>query len=128
MTTRLDDSVMKRSPRKKQKKEFPGGPVIRIQCFHCQRGGSIPGPTTKILQGFLYPQFYEKKPRFLLGRTKGKHGGTELRSQSTNPFIFLIPHPPSSSEEQQGDLGGHKGMKVTLQNFKMPDMAILIHK
>ena len=127
MTTRLDASVMKRSPRKKQKREFPGGPVIRIQCFHCQGGGSIPGPTTKILQGFLYPQFYEKKPGFLLGRTKGKHGGTELRSQSTiHSFSWLPPH--SSSEQQQGDLGGHKGMKVTLQNFKMPDMAILIHK
>ena len=30
--------------------EFPGGPVVRIQCFHCVGLGSIPGQGTKILQ------------------------------------------------------------------------------
>ena len=125
MSTRQDVSVMKRSLRKKQKREFPGGPVIRIRCFHCQGWGSIPGQTTKILQGYLYPQIYEKRPGSLPGRAKGKHGGTELRLQSTIPLIFLIL---SNSEQQQGGLGGHKGMKVTLQNLKMPDMAILLHK
>lgn len=36
MSTRQDVSVMKRSLRKKQKREFSGGPVIRIWCFYCQ--------------------------------------------------------------------------------------------
>ena len=99
--------------------------MIRIRCFHCQGWGSIPGPTTKILQSYLYPQIYEKRPGSLPGRAKGKHGGMELRLQSTIPLIFLIL---PNSEQQQGGLGGHKGMKVTLQNLKMPDMAILFHK
>ena len=30
--------------------EFPGSPVVRIQCFHCWGPGSIPGQGTKILQ------------------------------------------------------------------------------
>ena len=30
--------------------EFPGGPVIRIQRFHCHGPGSIPGEGTKITQ------------------------------------------------------------------------------
>ena len=28
--------------------EFPGGPVVRTQCFHCGDPGSIPGQGTKI--------------------------------------------------------------------------------
>ena len=24
-------------------REFPGGPVVKTQCFHCQGPGSIPG-------------------------------------------------------------------------------------
>ena len=27
--------------------EFPGGPVVRARCFHCQGRGSIPGQRTK---------------------------------------------------------------------------------
>ena len=30
--------------------EFPGGPVVRILCFHCWGPGSISGKGTKILQ------------------------------------------------------------------------------
>ena len=30
--------------------EFPGGPVVRTQCFYCQGPGLIPGRGTKILQ------------------------------------------------------------------------------
>ena len=30
--------------------EFPGRPVVRTQCFHCQSPGSIPGRGTKIQQ------------------------------------------------------------------------------
>ena len=30
--------------------EFPGGPVVRAPCFHCEGPGSIPGQGTKILQ------------------------------------------------------------------------------
>lgn len=124
MSTRQDVSVMKRSLRKKQKREFPGGPVIRIWCFHCQGQGSIPGPTTKILQGYLYLQVYEKRPGSLPGRAKGKHGGMELRLQSTIPLIFLIPQFRAAARRSWGT----QGMKVTLQNLKMPDMAILFHK
>ena len=31
-------------------REFPGGPMVRTQRFHCQGPGSIPGQRTKILQ------------------------------------------------------------------------------
>ena len=31
-------------------REFPGGLVVRTQCFHCKGPGSIPGQGTKILQ------------------------------------------------------------------------------
>ena len=30
--------------------EFPEGPVVRIQLFHCHSPGSIPGWGTKLLQ------------------------------------------------------------------------------
>ena len=30
--------------------EFPGSPVVRIQCFHCQGPGSIPAQGTEVLQ------------------------------------------------------------------------------
>ena len=30
--------------------EFPGGPVVRTQCFHCWDLGLIPGQGAKILQ------------------------------------------------------------------------------
>ena len=30
--------------------KYPGGPVVRTQCFHCWGLGSIPGEGTKILQ------------------------------------------------------------------------------
>ena len=36
---------------KKNFREFPGGPVVRTWCFHCQGLGSIPGWGTKIPQG-----------------------------------------------------------------------------
>ena len=31
-------------------REFPGGPVVRTQCFHCSCLGSVPGWGTEILQ------------------------------------------------------------------------------
>ena len=31
-------------------REFPDGPVVKIQCFHCHGPGSIPSLGTKILQ------------------------------------------------------------------------------
>ena len=31
-------------------REFPDGPVVKIQCFHCHGPGSIPSQGTKILQ------------------------------------------------------------------------------
>ena len=45
----------KKRKNKKQKqvtvlREFPGGPVVRTWCFHCQDPGLIPGQGTKIQQ------------------------------------------------------------------------------
>ena len=31
-----------------QDREFPGGPVVRTRCFHCQGPGLVPGRGTKI--------------------------------------------------------------------------------
>ena len=32
---------------KTQRRELPGGPVVRTQCFHCSGPGSTPSPGTK---------------------------------------------------------------------------------
>ena len=37
-------------------REFPGGPVVRTQCFHCCGLGSIPGRGTKIPQDVWHGQ------------------------------------------------------------------------
>ena len=36
--------------------EFPGGPVVRTQPFHCRGPGSIPDQRTKILQATRHGQ------------------------------------------------------------------------
>ena len=41
-------------------REFPGGPVMRIWCFHCWGLGSIPGQGTEIPQEARYSQ--KQKP------------------------------------------------------------------
>ena len=38
-----------RTASEEKPQEFPGGPVVRIWCFHCRGPGSIPGQGTKIL-------------------------------------------------------------------------------
>ena len=38
-----------RTASEEKPQEFPGGPVVRIWCFHCRSPGSIPGQGTKIL-------------------------------------------------------------------------------
>ena len=35
---------------KQLSREFPGGPVVRIQCFHCRELGSVPNWETEIPQ------------------------------------------------------------------------------
>ena len=35
-------------------REFPSGPVVRTQCFHCCGPGSIPGQGTQIPQAMQY--------------------------------------------------------------------------
>ena len=35
---------------KQLSREFPGGPVVRIQCFHCRDLGSVPNWETEIPQ------------------------------------------------------------------------------
>ena len=47
-------------------REFPGGPVVRTQHFHCQGQGSIPGWGIKILQTMRHGQKNKKE------RKKGK--------------------------------------------------------
>ena len=42
-------------------REFPGGPVVRTQCFHCWGLGSIPGWQTKIPQAMLCREKKKKK-------------------------------------------------------------------
>ena len=37
-------------------REFPGGPVVRTQCFHCQSPGSIPGRGLKTSQAMWHSQ------------------------------------------------------------------------
>ena len=39
---------------KKEMWEFPGGPVVRTQCFRCPGLCSIPGWGTKIMHGVWY--------------------------------------------------------------------------
>ena len=41
--------------------EFPGGSVVRIQCFHCHGPGSTPCQGTKILQVTMHSQKEKKK-------------------------------------------------------------------
>ena len=53
--------------------EFPGGPVDRIQRFHCRGLGSIPGQRTEIPQAKKNPPKTKqtKKPNQLKNGQKG---------------------------------------------------------
>ena len=47
-------------------KEFPGGLLVRIPCFHCRGLGSIPGLGTEILEtrwGMPPPPTTKKTPK-----------------------------------------------------------------
>ena len=58
-------------------REFPGGPVVRTQPFHCRDPGSIPGWGTKILQATC-----QRKKK---------------RKENYSFVVFsLFPFPPSS--------------------------------
>ena len=46
--------------------EFPGGPVVRTQCFHCCDPDSIPGGETKIPQTVQYSQKINNKINILI--------------------------------------------------------------
>ena len=41
--------------------EFPGGPGVRTQCFHCGSPGSISGQGIKILQAWQCGKKKKKK-------------------------------------------------------------------
>ena len=56
---------------KAKRGEFPGGPVVRIQCFYCCGLGSIPGQGTKILQATWHCQKNKNK---ILKSIKGISG------------------------------------------------------
>ena len=42
-------------------REFPGGPVVKTQRFHCQDPGSIPSRGTNIPQAMQCSQIKKKK-------------------------------------------------------------------
>ena len=44
-----------------EEREFPGGPVVRIWCFHCHDPSSTPGWGTEILQATCCGQNFLKK-------------------------------------------------------------------
>ena len=44
-------------------REFPGGLVVRIQCFHCRGLGSVPGQGNEIPQAVRRGQKKEKKKK-----------------------------------------------------------------
>ena len=51
---------------KKYARDFPGGPVVRTQRFHCHGRGTIPGWGTKIPQATLCGQKEKKRKRDVL--------------------------------------------------------------
>ena len=54
--------------------EFPGGPVVRTQRFHCRSPGSIPGQGTKTLQAVQRGQKQTNKQTKELGQNQAiKH-------------------------------------------------------
>ena len=54
---------------KKASGEFPGGPIVRTQCFQCGGPGLTSGWETKILQAVQHPEiFLIKKKNFLYYR------------------------------------------------------------
>lgn len=46
-------------------RELPGGPVLRIQCFHCRGMGSVPGWGTKDPASCLTQQKKKKKRKMV---------------------------------------------------------------
>ena len=60
--------MSKKTDKEIRRREFPGSPVVRTRCFHCQGPGSIPGQGTKILQAAaVWPDKInkeEKKKKF----------------------------------------------------------------
>ena len=59
----LNEDLKKFSYRRQKRNggEFPGGPVIRTQHFHCRGPGLIPGWGTKIPQAVRRGQIKKKK-------------------------------------------------------------------
>ena len=43
---------------KKASGEFPGGPIVRTQCFQCGGPGLTSGWETKILQAVQHPEIF----------------------------------------------------------------------
>ena len=46
-------------------RDFPGNPLVRTECFHCQGPGSIPGWGTKLLQATHSGQKRKKRGKLL---------------------------------------------------------------
>ena len=51
-------------------RDFPGGPVVRTLCSHCQGPGLIPGWGTKIPPAVLHGQKKKKDTNELIYKTE----------------------------------------------------------
>lgn len=58
---------------KKASGEFPGGPIVRTQCFQCGGPGLTSGWETKILQAVQHPEIFliKKKNFYIIGNMNG---------------------------------------------------------
>ena len=55
-TTRISTLEETPSRRNERDVDFPGGPVVKMPCFHCRGRGFIPGQETKILRAAKIPR------------------------------------------------------------------------
>ena len=76
--------------------KFPGGPVVRTQCFHCWGSDLIPGWGTKLLQATAHSQKKKQRDYDLLLVSRPRLSWAErgmLLDQSQSPVLPLSPHP-----------------------------------
>ena len=70
--------------------DFPGGPVVKNQCFHCRGTGSIPGQGTKVPQAVQCSQKKKKKKvQFCLFPDPQNQGGPPSSFPGTWTFFVV---------------------------------------
>ena len=74
--------------------DFPGGPVVKTQRFHCRAAGSIPGRGTKIPHAARWGQNKQRNKKFpMFPQTP-----TEFRTLPPTPWkLQVCPSLPSST-------------------------------